>query len=72
MAKDYQALAASVIEKVGGKDNITSVTHCVTRLRFVLKDVSHAREARDAALRAISAYTRVDAAELLHDDGADD
>lgn len=42
MAKDCQALAASVIDEVGGKDNIVSVTHCVTRLRFVLKDESKA------------------------------
>lgn len=46
MAKDYKALAAEVIEKVGGKDNITSVTHCVTRLRFVLKDEGKADDAK--------------------------
>lgn len=38
MAKDYKALALSVVERVGGNDNIVSVTHCITRLRFVLKD----------------------------------
>ena len=38
MAKDYQAIATGVIEKVGGKENIKSLTHCVTRLRFVLND----------------------------------
>lgn len=27
--------ALKVIEGVGGKDNISSVTHCMTRLRFV-------------------------------------
>lgn len=42
MAKDYKALASEIIEKVGGKDNIKTVTHCVTRLRFVLKDESKA------------------------------
>lgn len=30
--------ALKVIEGVGGKENISSVTHCMTRLRFVLKD----------------------------------
>ena len=31
-------LAKDIIEKVGGKDNISSMTHCVTRLRFVLRN----------------------------------
>ncbi|MCF0260675.1 MAG: PTS transporter subunit EIIC, partial [Erysipelotrichaceae bacterium] len=35
-------LAAQIIEKSGGKENITNVTHCVTRLRLVLKDESKA------------------------------
>lgn len=29
-----------IIERVGGKENISLLTHCVTRLRFVLKDES--------------------------------
>lgn len=33
-------LASQIIELVGGADNIESFTHCVTRLRFVLKDKS--------------------------------
>lgn len=45
MAKDYQALASGIIQHVGGKDNITSVAHCVTRLRFVLKDEKKANDA---------------------------
>ena len=51
VAKDYKALAASVIDEVGGKDNIVSVTHCVTRLRFVLKDES---KADDASVKKIA------------------
>lgn len=31
-------LAESIITHVGGKDNISSLVHCATRLRFVLKD----------------------------------
>ncbi|MEF9962375.1 MAG: beta-glucoside-specific PTS transporter subunit IIABC [Erysipelotrichaceae bacterium] len=38
--KDYSKLASDIIENVGGKDNIISVLHCVTRLRFKLKDDS--------------------------------
>ncbi|MBG9367856.1 PTS system trehalose-specific EIIBC component [Streptococcus sp. NLN64] len=29
---------SKIVEAIGGKDNINSVTHCVTRLRFILKD----------------------------------
>ncbi|WP_257594014.1 PTS transporter subunit EIIB [Lactiplantibacillus plantarum] len=35
--KDQQ-LADQILEKVGGKDNVNSLIHCVTRLRFKLKD----------------------------------
>lgn len=36
--KDYTELAQAVVAAVGGADNIVSVTNCMTRLRFVLKD----------------------------------
>ena len=35
-------LAEVIIEHVGGKDNINSLVHCATRLRFALKDESKA------------------------------
>lgn len=44
MAKDYTNLAAQIVEKVGGTDNILSLRHCMTRLRFKLKDESKADE----------------------------
>ncbi|MCE4956351.1 glucose PTS transporter subunit EIIB [Macrococcoides caseolyticum] len=34
----YNTLAQGVIKGVGGKENITSVTNCATRLRFELVD----------------------------------
>jgi PTS system beta-glucosides-specific IIC component len=42
MASKYDGLARIIIQNVGGKQNIISVTHCITRLRFQLKDESKA------------------------------
>ena len=42
MASKYDGLARIIIQNVGGKENINSLTHCVTRLRFKLKDESKA------------------------------
>lgn len=38
MARDYKVVADKIVDAIGGVDNIESVTHCMTRLRFVLKD----------------------------------
>lgn len=38
----YRELAEEIIKGVGGKENIDGLTHCVTRLRFRLKDESKA------------------------------
>ena len=43
MASKYDGLARIIIQNVGGKSNIISLTHCVTRLRFKLKDESKAQ-----------------------------
>ncbi|MCM3738347.1 beta-glucoside-specific PTS transporter subunit IIABC [Bacillus cytotoxicus] len=39
----YEQLAKDIIENVGGKENVNSVVHCVTRLRFKLKDEGKAK-----------------------------
>lgn len=44
MASKYDGLARIIVQNVGGKGNIKSLTHCFTRLRFVLKDESKANE----------------------------
>lgn len=41
---DYQAIAKEILKDVGGKDNIVDVTHCYTRLRFVLRDTKQANK----------------------------
>lgn len=38
----YDGLARIILTNVGGKDNVVSLTHCITRLRFTLKDGSKA------------------------------
>lgn len=43
MAK-YDELAKDIVAHVGGADNVSSLRHCMTRLRFVLKDESKADE----------------------------
>ena len=40
----YEELAKKIVKEVGGKENIASLTHCITRLRFQLKDESKAHD----------------------------
>lgn len=40
----YDELATFIIKNVGGKDNINNLIHCITRLRFYLKDESKAND----------------------------
>ena len=41
---DYKKTAAEIVELVGGKENISVHTHCMTRLRLGLKDNSKIKE----------------------------
>ncbi|BDR57461.1 beta-glucoside-specific PTS transporter subunit IIABC [Xylocopilactobacillus apis] len=41
---DYQKTAQQILDDVGGKENVSELTHCFTRLRFVLKDKSKANK----------------------------
>ena len=45
----YEELVNFIIKNIGGKENVISLTHCVTRLRFQLKDES---KANDEVLKA--------------------
>ena len=37
---DYESTAKKILQRVGGKDNVLNLVHCMTRLRFTLKDES--------------------------------
>ena len=39
----YQELNEQILKNIGGKENINGLTHCMTRLRFKLKDESKAQ-----------------------------
>lgn len=59
MVKDYKDLATDIVAHIGGKENIVSLKHCVTRLRFSLKDESKADteylKARDGIVTVVQA-----------------
>ena len=40
MKMDYESIAKKILQRVGGKENVISLVHCMTRLRFTLKDES--------------------------------
>lgn len=40
----YHALAKDIVKNVGGKENVLGLVHCITRLRFTLKDESLAKD----------------------------
>ncbi len=42
--RKYEALVKEIVKNVGGKENVVSLTHCITRLRFQLKDEGIAKD----------------------------
>ena len=40
VSNDYTAIAAKILEGCGGKENITSIDNCITRLRLEVKDIT--------------------------------
>lgn len=50
MAKElnYKQMALDIVKMVGGPENVRSLGHCMTRLRFILKDASVAQANQDA------------------------
>ena len=54
MKKDYAEIADTMIAALGGKDNITRLFHCMTRLRFYVKDRSKINEDEIRKISGIS------------------
>ena len=52
----HQKWRTKILNYVGGKDNVNSLTHCITRLRFKLKDASIAQ---DEALKNLEGVVTV-------------
>ncbi|MCH3962201.1 MAG: sucrose-specific PTS transporter subunit IIBC [Solobacterium sp.] len=50
---DYRKIAQEIIQNVGGKENISSVMHCATRLRLTLKDTSKINEEKVTDIEAV-------------------
>lgn len=50
---NYQELAQNILDKVGGKNNISNFTHCFTRLRFELKNNSLAKTEEIKSLEGV-------------------
>ena len=43
---DYTAMAATILEGLGGKENVVAIDHCITRLRLEVKDYLKVDEAK--------------------------
>ena len=41
---NYQSLAKEIVRMVGGKENVLGLVHCITRLRFILKNEGKAND----------------------------
>ena len=50
---NYQADVQALLEYIGGKENIRAVSHCMTRMRFVLVDPSKADSAKIESIPAV-------------------
>lgn len=50
---NYRKIAEDIIINVGGKENIKSLTHCFTRLRFILKEEEKANKSRIEQLEGV-------------------
>lgn len=52
----YEQLAKEIVRNIGGRENVTGLTHCITRLRFKLKDE---KKANDEVLKRMDGVVTV-------------
>lgn len=55
---DYAATAKQILERLGGEGNVISATHCMTRLRLVLKDETNVNDEQVKAIPGVVGVMR--------------
>ena len=53
MANKFEVMSQSILEQLGGVDNVVGVSHCATRLRVTLKDIALADQAMIRAIDGV-------------------
>lgn len=53
MQSRFEKIAEEILERIGGAANISNCTHCMTRLRFTLKDTSLVKVEEIEALQGV-------------------
>ena len=53
MANKFEVMSQSILEQLGGIDNVVGVSHCATRLRVTLKDKALADQAKIRAIDGV-------------------
>ncbi|MGW4026720.1 PTS transporter subunit EIIC [Streptomyces sp. NPDC005009] len=66
----HHATAAAILPLVGGAENVTSVAHCMTRLRLGLRDRSLVQDERLKALPAVMGVVEDDTYQIVLGPGA--
>lgn len=66
----HHATAAALLPLIGGADNVTSVAHCMTRLRLGLRDRSLVQDERLKALPAVMGVVEDDTYQIVLGPGA--
>lgn len=56
--KDYNNLAKEIIKNVGGEENVSDLQHCITRLRFKLKDEDKANKEKLEKLEEVASVVK--------------